>query len=127
MAVRLALGETELVKENKEYFEAEGIDLGALESATGKGSGKGAETRSNTVILVKNLPYTTEATELAKRFGAFGDVGGSLALLRASWPSLLAITLGHHEPLAPAIILYCLGHLTSCNAIPSHVIPYRLG
>ncbi|CAM9650766.1 unnamed protein product [Ectocarpus sp. 13 AM-2016] len=75
MAVRLALGETLLVKENKEYFEKEGVDLSVLESTKGKGSGKGADERSSTVILVKNLPYSAEAAELAKRFGAFGDVG----------------------------------------------------
>ncbi|CAM9224656.1 unnamed protein product [Hapterophycus canaliculatus] len=75
MAVRLALGETLLVKENKEYFEKEGVDLSVLESAKGKGSGKGAEERSNTIILVKNLPYSAEAADIAKRFGAFGDVG----------------------------------------------------
>lgn len=74
MAVRLALGETHLVKENKEYFEKEGVDISVLESAKGKGGSKGAEERSSTVILVKNLPYSTEAAELAKRFGAFGDV-----------------------------------------------------
>ncbi len=77
MAVRLALGETHLVKENKEYFEKEGVDISVLESAKGKGGGKGAEERSSTVILVKNLPYSTEAAELAKRFGAFGDVSVS--------------------------------------------------
>ncbi|CAB1115256.1 unnamed protein product [Ectocarpus sp. CCAP 1310/34] len=75
MAVRLALGETLLVKENKEYFEKEGVDLSVLESTKGKGSGRGADERSSTVILVKNLPYSAEAAELAKRFGAFGDVG----------------------------------------------------
>lgn len=75
MAVRLALGETHLVKENKEYFEKEGVDISVLESAKATGGGKGgAEERSSTVILVKNLPYSTEAAELAKRFGAFGDV-----------------------------------------------------
>lgn len=76
MAVRLAVGETHLVKENKEYFEKEGVDLSVLESSKGKGRGKGAEERSRTVILVKNLPYSTDAAELAKRFGAFGDVSG---------------------------------------------------
>ena len=74
MAVRLALGETHLVKENKDYFVKEGGDISVLESANGKGGGKRAEERSKTVILVKNLPYSTEAAELAKRFGAFGDV-----------------------------------------------------
>eukprot|EP00752_Nemacystus_decipiens_P011869 g10527.t1 len=75
MAVRLALGETHLVKENKDYFEKEGVDISVLESAKATGGGKGVEERSSTVILVKNLPYSTEAVELAKRFGAFGDVG----------------------------------------------------
>eukprot|EP00903_Cladosiphon_okamuranus_P014644 g13579.t1 len=75
MAVRLALGETHLVKENKEYFEKEGVDISVLESAKATRGCKGADERSSTVILVKNLPYSTEAAELAKRFGAFGDVG----------------------------------------------------
>lgn len=70
----MALGEAHLVKENKEYFEKEGVDISVLESSKAKGGGKGAQERSNTVILVKNLPYSTEAAELAKRFGAFGDV-----------------------------------------------------
>lgn len=83
MAVRLALGETHLVKENKEYFEQEGVDLNALESSKAKGGGKGAEERSTTVILVKNLPYSTEAAELAKRFGAFGDVSEQMTSLVA--------------------------------------------
>ena len=82
MAVRLALGETHLVKENKEYFEKEGVDISVLESAKGKGGGKGAEERSSTVILVKNLPYSTEAAELAKRFGAFGDVSATACMYR---------------------------------------------
>lgn len=81
MAVRLALGETHLVKENQEYFEKEGVDISVLESAKAKGGGKGAEERSSTVILVKNLPYGTQAKELAKRFGAFGDVSATDA-----WP-----------------------------------------
>lgn len=74
MAVRLALGETQLVKENQEYFDKEGIDISGLESAKSKGSSKAKGERSDRIILVKNLPYTTEAAELAKRFGAFGDV-----------------------------------------------------
>lgn len=87
MAVRLALGETHLVKENREYFEREGVDLNVLESSKAKGGGKGAEERSSTVILVKNLPYSTEAAELAKRFGAFGDVSE-----RPKCPSALAFS-----------------------------------
>ena len=62
------------MKENQEYFEKEGIDISALESAKAKGGSKAKGERSDRVILVKNLPYTTEPAELAKRFGVFGDV-----------------------------------------------------
>ncbi|CAM9214696.1 unnamed protein product [Chrysoparadoxa australica] len=72
MAVRLALGETALVAENKAYLEQEGVNIGALDGVSKKG-GKAAE-RSTTVILAKNLAYTASAEELAKMFGAFGEV-----------------------------------------------------
>lgn len=35
MAVRLAVGETTLLAENKEFFDKEGVDLRALEGQTG--------------------------------------------------------------------------------------------
>jgi multiple RNA-binding domain-containing protein 1 len=78
IAVRLALAETAIIQENREYFEAEGVDLSALEAAPpkpGKSRSKGeSHERSNTVILVKNLPYTSDSDELMRLFGAHGDV-----------------------------------------------------
>ncbi|CAM9923864.1 unnamed protein product, partial [Phaeothamnion confervicola] len=62
MALRLALAETQLVRENKEYFQLEGVDLSALDGGRGEGGARPA--RSDTVILVKNLPFSTEPGEL---------------------------------------------------------------
>ncbi|GLD98776.1 hypothetical protein PINS_up007494 [Pythium insidiosum] len=81
MAVRLAIGETMLVQENKEFFAREGVDLDAIEgalSATKPAAAKAAAAnkieRSTTVILVKNLPHTTDEDELAQLFRKHGDL-----------------------------------------------------
>lgn len=82
MAVRLAIGETMLVKENKDFFAQEGVDLNAIEGALVKKPGQAAAAaakqkveRSTTVILVKNLPHTTDEDELAQLFRKHGDIG----------------------------------------------------
>ncbi|KAL3662518.1 hypothetical protein V7S43_012373 [Phytophthora oleae] len=78
MAVRLAIGETMLVKENKDFFAREGVDLNAIEGALVKKPSqqqyKKIE-RSTTVILIKNLPHTTEEEELAQLFRKYGEIG----------------------------------------------------
>lgn len=65
MAVRLALAETNIISETKEYLEEQGV---SLDSFTGK------RTRSNTVILVKNIPAATEEDDLIKSFSEFGEL-----------------------------------------------------
>ena len=47
MAVRLAMGETQVLQENREYFLSHGVDLSALESLT---AGSGTVTRSGTTL-----------------------------------------------------------------------------
>lgn len=84
MAVKLALGETFLLAENREFFQKEGVDLTVLESAAAqqvrrKQLSQGARggptiSRSKTTILVKNLPYSTTEEELTQLFGRFGTV-----------------------------------------------------
>jgi multiple RNA-binding domain-containing protein 1 len=64
-AVRLALGETQIIEENREYFKKHGVDMDALVSASG--DDKNAK-RSKTAFLVKNLPYDTRVEELTKLF-----------------------------------------------------------
>ena len=58
MAVRVALAEAALVAETAQFLAAEGVDVGALEAGmAGAGAeSSGAGGRSDTVILVKNLP-----------------------------------------------------------------------
>lgn len=66
-AVRLALGETEIVMEMQKFLEEAGIQLDAFNGV--------AKSRSNAVILAKNLPAGTEPAELSERFGKFGLLG----------------------------------------------------
>ncbi|CAM9512245.1 unnamed protein product, partial [Heterosigma akashiwo] len=83
LAVRLAVGETHVLQENRDYFlkEPPGVDLAALESPRHRDP---AGQRSRTALLVKNLPHTTghgslephphylAATQLFERFGTLG-------------------------------------------------------
>ncbi|XP_020803805.1 probable RNA-binding protein 19 [Drosophila serrata] len=66
-AVRLALGETQIVIEMKRFLEAEGVRLNAFDEPPKR--------RSNTVILAKNLPAATETSELTPLFSRFGPIG----------------------------------------------------
>eukprot|EP00977_Amphora_coffeiformis_P010120 scaffold2357_cov167-Amphora_coffeaeformis.AAC.28 len=72
-AVRLALGETAVIEENRKYFAAHGIDMEALVSLPkGDQNSTGTIERSKTSILVKNLPADTTKDELLKTFGLAG-------------------------------------------------------
>ncbi|KAJ3410073.1 hypothetical protein HDV05_004118 [Chytridiales sp. JEL 0842] len=66
MAVRLALAETEIINETKKYLEDEGIDLNAFSKR---------KERSKTVILVKNIPFSTSVDDITDLFGKFGSLG----------------------------------------------------
>ncbi|KAH8270700.1 hypothetical protein KR044_006657 [Drosophila immigrans] len=66
-AVRLALGETQIVSEMKKFLEEEGVRLSAFDEPNQK--------RSKTVILAKNLPAATESKELVPLFSPFGPIG----------------------------------------------------
>lgn len=63
-AVRLALGETQIVLEMKKFLESEGVRLEAFDESTTK--------RSKTVIIAKNLPAGTDVEELREKFSQFG-------------------------------------------------------
>ncbi|KAL0078096.1 hypothetical protein F4703DRAFT_1778440 [Phycomyces blakesleeanus] len=65
MAVRLALAETQIVTETKEFFEKHGIILDTF----------GSKDRSENVILVKNIPFGTSEEEIRGLFGKFGELG----------------------------------------------------
>ncbi|ETN80768.1 hypothetical protein NECAME_08942 [Necator americanus] len=64
--VRLALAETRLVRETREFFISNGVCLDAFSRPAAK--------RSDTVIITKNLPAGVDVEELQRMFGKFGDV-----------------------------------------------------
>jgi len=66
-AVRLALGETQIIQETKKYLEEEGIKLEVFE--------KPPKVRSKTVIIAKNLPANTSGQEIRDMFCKFGVLG----------------------------------------------------
>ena len=73
MAVRLALGETEIIQENRDFLQAHGIDLDVME--TKKTSRKGnSSNRSVTMLLVKNLPFNTSEDDIRNLFVNFGEL-----------------------------------------------------
>ena len=65
-AVRMALGETQLVAETREFLERNGVKLDVFEQRRHK--------RSTTVLLVKNLPHNTKQSELQSLFSPFGSL-----------------------------------------------------
>lgn len=72
LAVRIALGETQIIAETKKALTNAGINVASLEDfASGKSDGV---KRSNLVLLVKNLPYSSTEGELSKMFGKFGSL-----------------------------------------------------
>jgi len=73
IAVRMALGETQIVSETKKFLEDHGINLDAFNYE----EEENPETkliRSKTVILVKNLSVGTDPSHLVKMFARFGHV-----------------------------------------------------
>ncbi|NWI91408.1 RBM19 protein, partial [Pitta sordida] len=67
VAVRVALGETELVQEIRRFLTENGVSLDSFSQAAGE--------RSKTVILVKNLPANTSVAELEDVFSKHGSLG----------------------------------------------------
>lgn len=81
LAVRLAIGETQIIQENKEYFTSHGVDIDALESSlihskTNNNNNSNLKSkinnntieRSKTTLLIKNLPHDVIADELEEMF-----------------------------------------------------------
>ncbi|XP_023300738.2 probable RNA-binding protein 19 [Lucilia cuprina] len=66
-AVRVALGETQIVVEMKKFLEENGVHINAFDTQNAK--------RSKTIILAKNLPPDTSVQDLTPIFGKFGPIG----------------------------------------------------
>ncbi|KAL6114261.1 rbm19 [Pungitius sinensis] len=67
LAVRMALGETQIVQETRQFLLDNGVSLDSFSQA--------AAARSTTVILVKNLPAGVTASELEELFSPHGSLG----------------------------------------------------
>lgn len=66
MAVRLALAETNVITETKNYLEESGVSLDNFTKN---------KTKSPFIILVKNIPGSTEEKDLLELFTPFGTLG----------------------------------------------------
>ncbi|KDN42185.1 hypothetical protein K437DRAFT_257965 [Tilletiaria anomala UBC 951] len=71
-AVRLALAETKVIQETKEFLKQHGVDISALEGAGVQGEER--RRRNDCVILVKNFPFGTTDSEIRNLFSRFGEV-----------------------------------------------------
>ncbi|KAG5643857.1 hypothetical protein DXG03_009541 [Asterophora parasitica] len=63
-AVKLALAETHIIQETKAYLESQGVLLSSFSSRA----------RSDTVVLVKNIPYGTTAEQIRELFEPHGEL-----------------------------------------------------
>jgi len=63
-AVKLALAETHIINETKSYFESQGVLLSSF----------GSRARSDTIILVKNIPYGTTEHQIRELFEPSGEL-----------------------------------------------------
>ncbi|KAL7391647.1 hypothetical protein ABVT39_011966 [Epinephelus coioides] len=105
LAVRMALGETQIVQETRQFLLDNGVSLDSFSQA--------AAARSTTVILVKNLPAGVTASELEELFSPHGSLGrvvlppsGLTAIIEFLEPTeakraftRLAYSKFHHVPL----------------------------
>jgi multiple RNA-binding domain-containing protein 1 len=67
-AVKLALAETHVIQETKTYLESHGVILSSFSSSSSRIS------RSETTILVKNIPYGTTSDQIRELFEVHGEL-----------------------------------------------------
>jgi multiple RNA-binding domain-containing protein 1 len=89
-AVKHAIAETNVIKETKAYFAANGINIDAFKSLR----------RDDTTILVKNFPYGTTISEIRKMFEEHGPV------LKVLMPPTGTIAIVHFADVKPARAAY---------------------
>ena len=69
-AVKLALAETHIINDTKTYLESQGVLLDSFSSLADSNHLR----RSDTVILVKNIPYGTSVETIREMFEAHGEL-----------------------------------------------------
>jgi len=131
-AVKMALGESEIVAETRDFLLKNGVHLDAF--------GNAASARSKNVIIAKNLPTETSSGELRKLFGGFGKLGRVLIAPAATTAIIEFVTSSsakkallklayrsfHHTPLylewAPSDV-FTKPEVTSSDDTPSKMPP----
>lgn len=88
LPVRIALGEAQVLSDTKKYLSSAGVNVAALEESASKRNEECK--RSNHIILVKNLPYSSTEGELADMFKKYGSIE------RIILPSTKALALVFH-------------------------------
>jgi len=73
IAVKMAQSETIIVNQTKEWMKDNGIDIDMLEKQP-----RSSCQRSKTVLLVKNIPYSTKEKDLTEIFSRYGSLVKSL-------------------------------------------------
>lgn len=73
-AVKLALAETHIISETKSYLESEGVNLSVFSTPDSSTSHHIRVRRSDTCILVKNIPYGTTADQIRELFEPHGEL-----------------------------------------------------
>ncbi|KAG7031177.1 MRD1, partial [Cucurbita argyrosperma subsp. argyrosperma] len=136
LAVRVALGETQVVAETKNALTNAGVNVASLEEfASGKADG---HKRSNHILLVKNLPYGSSEGELANMFGKFGSLDKIilpptkiLALVIFLEPSVAraafkGLAYKRYKD-APLYLEWAPDNILSHNPMPGHVKDEKVG
>ena len=68
LAVRMALAETEIINETKEWMEKQRFNLDFMDRE------RASCERSHTIIIVKNIPFKTNEQDIEELFARFGSV-----------------------------------------------------
>uniref|UniRef100_A0A1X7VWS4 RRM domain-containing protein n=1 Tax=Amphimedon queenslandica TaxID=400682 RepID=A0A1X7VWS4_AMPQE len=101
LAVRLALGETKLVNETREFLESHSVKLNSFDTDKDE-----VTRRSKNVILVKNLPFGTSTEELTELFGPFGSLS-RIILPPAGISALVEYSSSSNAKVAFKKLSYC--------------------
>uniref|UniRef100_A0A669F7A2 RNA binding motif protein 19 n=1 Tax=Oreochromis niloticus TaxID=8128 RepID=A0A669F7A2_ORENI len=109
VAVRMALGETQIVQETRQFLLDNSVSLDSFSQA--------AAARSNTVILVKNLPAGVQASELEELFSPYGSLGRVLLP-----PSGLTAIVEFLEPTEAKRAFTRLAYSKVCATFHLHIV-----
>ncbi|EIW74821.1 RNA-binding domain-containing protein [Coniophora puteana RWD-64-598 SS2] len=76
-AVKMALAETHVIQETKAFLEQQGVVLSTFDDDS-SGSGSKRVRRSDTTILVKNIPYGTSEAQIREMFEPHGQLARAI-------------------------------------------------